>query len=436
MNHSKGRIRLAGALSAGLLVALAGCGVGGSGGGDAAESGGKTTIRFSWWGNPERAEITQKAIDLFEQKNPGIEVQPDFAEFEAYWQKMATEMAGGGGPDVMQMDYSYLKQYASRNLILDLGAQASKGNLTLTGFRSGLVDTGKIDGKQVAVPWSGNTFAMFYRPDIFEQAKIDPPKAGWSWTDFHEVIEKVSKAGVVKDMKGAGDYTNVYHLTDLWLRQQDKSFYTPDGKLGFGKEELRTWFSQPAKLRDDGLLLSAQRAAQLDPKPAMSADAVAMEPNWDNFIARYVGEAPDAKFAIAPVPSLKPDTAGLYIKPSMLLSVSTKSKQPDAATKLVNFLITDTEAAKILGTNRGIPATDATLAALDLNEVDQMIVDYEKSVTDLMQPAPPPPPAGAGTIEQTMRDISEEINFKRLSVDEAVERFFTEAEQALAAGTD
>ncbi|MCG5212269.1 extracellular solute-binding protein [Streptosporangium soli] len=433
MKHIKGRARLAAALCAGLLVTLAGCGVGGGGGEAATE---KTKIRFSWWGNPERAELTQKAIDLFEKKNPGIEIQPDFAEFEAYWQKMATEMAGGGGPDVLQMDYSYLKQYASRNLILDLGGQASKGALTLTGFRQGLADTGKIDGKQVAVPWSGNTFAMLYRPDIFAEAKVDLPKKGWSWTEFHATIEKLSKAAVVKDMKGAGDYTGVYHLMDLWLRQQGKSFYTPDGKLGFGKEELRTWFTQTKQFRDDELLLSAQRAAQLDPKPALSADAVAMEPNWDNFIGRYVGEAPDAEFAIGPVPSLKPDTAGLYLKPSMLLSVSTRSQQPDAAAKLVNFMVSDPEAAKILGTNRGIPATEAALAALELNDVDQMIVDYEKSVADLMQPAPPPPPAGAGTIEQAMRDISEELNFKRLTVDQAVDRFFTEAEQAIAAGTD
>src|SRR5262245_34219133 len=27
-------------------------------------TGGKTTIRFDWWGNPDRATVTEKAIDL------------------------------------------------------------------------------------------------------------------------------------------------------------------------------------------------------------------------------------------------------------------------------------------------------------------------------------------------------------------------------------
>src|SRR5690606_3546778 len=151
-------------------------------------------------------------------------------------------------------------------------------------------------------------------------------------------------------------------------------------------------------------------------------------------LARYTGEAPDVKFGMVAPPTSNPDNSGLYLKPSMLLSVSARTEHPTEAAKLVDFLVNDPEAAKILGTNRGIPATNAALDAIELNEVDKQIVEYEKSVEDSMQPAPPPPPPGAGSIEQTFSDINEEINFKRTTVDQAVEKFFSEAEQALKAG--
>lgn len=425
--RSAARRLVAGALCASVLAALTACGGGGA-------EDGKITLRFSWWGNPERAELTQKAIDLFEQKNPNIEVQPSFAEFEAYWQKMATEVSGGGGPDVLQMDYSYLKQYASRNLLLDLKPQADSGVLKLGDFRPGLAETGVIDGKQVAVPMAGNTLAMFYRADALEKAGVEEPEAGWSWDDYHQLIQQVTDAKVDDKMTGGTDYTSQYHFMELWLRQQGKSFYTEDGKLNFTKDDLRTWWNQTQKLRDANALLSAQRAEQLAPNPAISAGEAATEISWDNFLARYTGEAPDVKFGMVAPPTSNPDNSGLYLKPSMLLSVSARTEHPTEAAKLVDFLVNDPEAAKILGTNRGIPATNAALDAIELNEVDKQIVEYEKSVEDSMQPAPPPPPPGAGSIEQTFSDINEEINFKRTTVDQAVEKFFSEAEQALKAG--
>ena len=57
------------------------------------------TITYTWWGNDDRAERTRKAIALFESKNPDIKVNGNFSDFAGYWQKRATEAAGGGLPD-------------------------------------------------------------------------------------------------------------------------------------------------------------------------------------------------------------------------------------------------------------------------------------------------------------------------------------------------
>jgi multiple sugar transport system substrate-binding protein len=82
--------------------------------GESTSAGGKVSLRYTWWGNPDRAARTQEAVDLFEKKHPGIDVQTSFAGYEPYKQKLATQAAGGDAPDVMQLDYRMIDQYARR----------------------------------------------------------------------------------------------------------------------------------------------------------------------------------------------------------------------------------------------------------------------------------------------------------------------------------
>src|SRR5690242_4013436 len=132
------------ALAFTLCATLTGCG-GGEGGG----SGGKVTLRFTWWGNPDRAARTEEAIKLFEKKNPAIRISTNFAGFDAYKQKLATQAAGGDAPDVMQLDYRMINQYADGGVLLDLGEHKE---LRTAEMDKGLLATGVVGGKQYAIP--------------------------------------------------------------------------------------------------------------------------------------------------------------------------------------------------------------------------------------------------------------------------------------------
>ncbi len=72
------------------------------------------TIRFAWWGNDSRAKTTLEVIKDFEAANPTIKVQGENTEFSSYWDKMATQIAGGTSPDVFAMSGSYPSEYATR----------------------------------------------------------------------------------------------------------------------------------------------------------------------------------------------------------------------------------------------------------------------------------------------------------------------------------
>ncbi|WP_219418161.1 ABC transporter substrate-binding protein [Pseudonocardia nigra] len=266
----------------GLALTATACGGGSGGGGD-----GPVELRFSWWGNTDRAAITEEAIALFEQRNPGVDVVTSFQDYEPYWQRIATETAGGGAPDVFQMDYSYLSEYADRGVLLDLEEYAG-AVLAVDDFVPGLEQAGVVDGTRVAVPWSGNTFATMYVPAEYEEAGVEPPREGDTWEEFDSKVAQFD--GAATGMYGAADYTGVFYVFEIQLRQNGGVMFTEDGTLGFEPADLEEFWRHSQELRDAGAVVPVEKAVEVAPVSALGSGIVATEMSWDNFLVRYEGE--------------------------------------------------------------------------------------------------------------------------------------------------
>lgn len=91
---------------AAMTVMLSACGSSGgpaasSGSGGEANSGGdQVELRMMWWGDQARADLTNKALELFEQKHPDIKVVGEFSPQDGYFDKLNTQLASGTAPDV------------------------------------------------------------------------------------------------------------------------------------------------------------------------------------------------------------------------------------------------------------------------------------------------------------------------------------------------
>src|SRR5690606_18501564 len=77
-------------------------------------------LRLLFWGGQARADRTYTATDLYTAANPGTAFDGEFMAFADYWPKLGTQVAGGNAPDIIQMDYRYIVEYASRNSIAPL----------------------------------------------------------------------------------------------------------------------------------------------------------------------------------------------------------------------------------------------------------------------------------------------------------------------------
>ena len=91
-------------------------------------------LRFIWWGSSERAERTNKALAAYQQKYPDIAVAGEYAGWGDYWPRVATQVAGRNAPDLIQMDYRYIVEYARRGVLLPLDQYLGQA-LAIRGFR-------------------------------------------------------------------------------------------------------------------------------------------------------------------------------------------------------------------------------------------------------------------------------------------------------------
>ena len=131
-------------------------------------------------------------IDAYTKANPNVKIEAQPGEVNSYWDKLATQTAGGQAPDIIQMDMNYIAEYGTRGALLDLK------DVDVSKFVEGTVDSGKINDKLVGVNAGINSAVIFANPTVFEKAKMDlPDDTTWTWDQLSEVAAEVaSKAGV------------------------------------------------------------------------------------------------------------------------------------------------------------------------------------------------------------------------------------------------
>lgn len=399
--------------------------------GSSAESGGTaenpTIVNYTWWGNDDRAERTNKAIALFNEKNPTIKVVGTFSDWAGYWQKRATEAAGGGLPDVMQWDLSYLRDYAQRNQLLDLGSIG----IDTSGFEKTLLPSGQVGGKQYGLPSGTNAFAVYYDPAKLKEIGVAEPTGTWTYKEYQQFL---SDAGTKSGGKylGSTDFTGIWWLFNIWLRQNKIEAFTADGKLGFTKDDLRKWWNLNSDLRGTKGIIPQEQVTQLLPKSPFGSNKTVSEPTWDNFMGGYLADSGATELKMVPVASDDPDNLGLFLKPAMLMVASAKTKNKEAAGKFIDFMLNSPEVGEIFKTTRGVPASKVQREGTTFDGVDAQVVAYEESIASYLSDAPEPPIVGFGTLESEFLRIQEELNYKKVTVDQAVDQWFTSAEDVIA----
>jgi multiple sugar transport system substrate-binding protein len=200
-NHSTRGLRrgvsvLAGALALG--VALAGCSSA-SGGADSGSASDiekaldtKTTITVWAW-----APAVEQIAKDFEKKHPKITVDVVNAGTgnDQYVKLQNAIKAGSGAPDVAQIEYYALPQFALSDSLADLtdfGFADFKDEYTASTWGSV-----SLDGGVYALPQDSGPMALFYNKAVFDKYGIAVPA---TWDEYVEAAKKLHAADPTKYM--------------------------------------------------------------------------------------------------------------------------------------------------------------------------------------------------------------------------------------------
>lgn len=389
----------------------------------------EVTLNLAFWGNDIRAELYNEAIAAFNEEYPNITVNSTFLGFPEFWEKRQTEAAGGGLPDVMQFDYSYLRQYSENDLLLDLGPYM--GDLIETDSLSDqILSIGVVNDTTYAIPTSTNAWGLFTNPALLERAGVEDFPGG-TWADYTDWMAEVTEAAG-GDFYGGSDYTGRIQNFELQLRAEGSYLFSDQGEPGFDEARLKEFWEDGQPVRD-GIAVPQQRVEEISPLSGFDAALTASELTWDNFGAGYLGNLGEeyTELSLLAPPIQEEGAQDLYLKPSMLHAIAANTENPEASAVLVNFLINSEQSGEIFGTNRGLPASTVALGAAELDPMSEQIKAHEEAIADRLGTAPPVPIVGFGTLEEKFRVLGTELNFGTKSVDDAVSEFFNEMDIVL-----
>jgi multiple sugar transport system substrate-binding protein len=395
-------------------------------------------LRLIWWGSQPRADRTNKVSDLYKAKNPGTSITGEFLGWGDYWPRLATQVAGRNAPDVIQMDYRYIVEYARRGALAPLESYMPS-KLNLDDFDKAQIEGGSVDGHLYGVSLGANAAATVLNTTAFEEAGVDLPTKTTTWEEFGKIGAEITKAGKRKGFFGFADGGGNEPLFENYLRQRGKALYTADSKIAFGPEEASEWFDMWAKFREAGACVTPDIQAlykdTIDTSPVTIGKAAADYAHSNQFVG-YQATNKD-KLTLNNYMRITPESkGGHYRKPSMFFSVSAQSKVLDQAVDYVNFFVKNPDAAVVLDVERGIPESKAMrdIVATKLDAVGKIPLEYVGGLGDLAGPLPPPPPTGAGEGQVVLRTISEQVAFGQLTPADGGKQLVDEITRLLARG--
>jgi ABC-type sugar transport system, periplasmic component len=174
---------------------LAGCSDSG-GGATAAPTTGKWKA-MTWEGKDEVKKWNFHLGNFF-KRYPDMKWQVDFGvEWETYWTKLQTLIAGGAPLDMAWMHDTRSALFASQGLLEPLDDYLSKDipDGWPDAFYQSQVESFKYQGKQYGFPYDFATGGFFVNLDWFKKAGVDVPDESWSYDDLLEAGKRLTAAG-------------------------------------------------------------------------------------------------------------------------------------------------------------------------------------------------------------------------------------------------
>jgi len=173
--------------------------------------------------NPAQVKIWEEVARDFEARTPGVKVELQFLENEAYKAKLPTILQSKDRPHII---YSWaggvLKSQIEAGVIEDISAPTA-------GYRDDLapaaVSAFTFDGKIYGIPHAQSQTGFFYNKELLAKAGVDGARIK-TWDDLIDAVKKLKAAGITPLVVGGADKWPIhFYWTNLAVRIGGKAAF-------------------------------------------------------------------------------------------------------------------------------------------------------------------------------------------------------------------
>jgi trehalose/maltose transport system substrate-binding protein len=253
--------------------------------------------------------------------------------------------AGAGDIDVFQIDVVWTGTLGNHLLDLTSKAQGMIGD-----HLPAMVETSRVEGKLMAVPWFADAGLLYYRKDLLDKYKRPVPQ---TWADLTETARLIQEG---ERKEGRGDfwgytwqgraYEGLTTNALEWIASHNGGTIVDEkGEVTIENpkavEALKTATGWVGTITPEGVLNYTEEEA----RGVFQAGNAAFMRNWP--YAWALAQGGDStikdKVGIAPLPKGSADGRHAGTLGGQLLAVSKYSKNAEAATDLVMYLTSEAE---------------------------------------------------------------------------------------------
>lgn len=154
-------------------------------------------ITGSNWGvpSPDALKIIDNAIERFEKENPNINVEyVSGIRKEDYSEWISQQALSGDMCDVFMVISNDLATFSDVGILENLSSYIeSDPSFDESVYFSSSYQSGQVNNVQYALPYESVPTLMYVNRTLLESEGIKVPDQNWTWEDFYEICEKMTK---------------------------------------------------------------------------------------------------------------------------------------------------------------------------------------------------------------------------------------------------
>ncbi|NAZ81941.1 extracellular solute-binding protein [Kineococcus sp. R8] len=359
------------AAAAAALLTLTGCS-GPQPGGGAAEATGQeqftqadidaalqepTELTFWAWG----AQYPS-VVEAFNAAHPDVKVTlaSQGSGSDHYTKLQNVLKAGSGVPDVVQLEYSVMPQFALGESLVDLGQYGVDS--MQADFSESCWQGSKVDDALYGLPQDAGPLAMFYRQDVFDQFGLTVPT---TWDEYVQTAQQLKAADPSRFI--AADAGDPGAASALIWQAGGRPFQVEGERVSVDLADpgSTTWADNWQRLIDGDLVDTATPGFTPEWNAGLASGKYATLVTGAWAAGTLQRRIPDAAGAwrVAPLPQYGSGTAVSGQTGGSVSSVMATSEKKLAAIGFVQWMAANAESAQIWVDEGGFPCTSATLAS-------------------------------------------------------------------------